>query len=70
MSNQRRFTETTGIMYQIINGEPVQVKRWGDELLPITDDRVNQIVGQGVLFLYDENSSSFTYPWLGVQQDS
>lgn len=39
------------LMYQIIDGEPTQVVRWGDELIPATDDRVNQIPGQGLLFL-------------------
>jgi hypothetical protein len=57
-------------MYQIIDGAPVEVKRWGDEILPVTDDRVNQIIGQGILFLYDQDSGNFTYEGFGFQQDS
>lgn len=54
-------------MYRVINGEPVEVVNWGGEYLPATDDRTKQIVGQGVLFLYDQNSGDFTQPWNGVQ---
>ena len=53
-------------MYQVINSEPVKVVRWGDQILPVTDDRTNQIVGQGVLFLYDETSGDFTEPWTNI----
>lgn len=42
-------------MYQIINEEVVEVVRHGDEILPVTDLRTSQIVGQLVLDLYGEN---------------
>lgn len=42
-------------MYQIINEEVVEVVRHGDEILPVTDPRTSQIVGQLVLDLYGEN---------------
>lgn len=42
-------------MYQIINEEVVEVVRHGDEIMPITDPRTSQIVGQLVLDLYGEN---------------
>jgi hypothetical protein len=45
-----------GEMYQVINGEPVQVVRHGDELLPITDPRVHQCLGQLVLEIFEEES--------------
>ena len=38
-------------MYQIINGETIEVVRHGEELLPITDPKVSQIVGQLILEL-------------------
>jgi hypothetical protein len=40
-------------MYQIIGGKAVEVVRHGDELLPITDNRLSQIVGQQILELGD-----------------
>jgi len=46
-------------MYQIINNEITEVVRHGDELLPITDSRTSQIIGQLVLDIWgkDENST-------------
>jgi hypothetical protein len=41
-------------MYQIINEEVIEVVRHGDEILPVTDPRTSQIVGQLVLDLYGE----------------
>ena len=38
-------------MYQIIDGETVEVVRHGEEILPITDPKVGQIVGQLALEL-------------------
>ena len=38
-------------MYQIINEEVVEVVRHGDELLPVTDPRTSQILGQLTLEL-------------------
>lgn len=35
-----------GRMYRLIGQRTVEIVRWGDELLPVTDDRVNQIEGQ------------------------
>jgi hypothetical protein len=46
-------------MYQIINNEITEVVRHGDELLPVTDPRTSQIIGQLVLDIWgkDENST-------------
>lgn len=38
-------------MYQIINEEVVEVVRHGDEILPVTDPRTSQILGQLTLEL-------------------
>lgn len=44
-------------MYRVVNGETVEFVRHGDELMPITDYRVSQMVGQQVLELgvFDED---------------
>ncbi len=46
-------------MYRVVDGETVEFVRHGDELIPITDYRVSQIVGQQVLELgaFDEDSA-------------
>lgn len=38
-------------MYQIIEGETIQVVRWGEELLPVTNPLTREIVGQLALKL-------------------
>lgn len=43
-----------GAMYQFINNQVTEVVRHGDEILPITDPKINQIVGQLVLDLYED----------------
>jgi len=43
-----------GAMYQFIDNKVTEVVRHGDELLPITDPKINQIVGQLVLDLYED----------------
>ena len=45
-------------MYQIINKEVVEVVRHGDEIMPVTDPRTSQIVGQLVLDLWSQNENS------------
>ena len=45
-------------MYRIVDGETVEFVRHGDEIMPITDYRVSQIVGQQVLKLGDSNEDS------------
>lgn len=42
-------------MYQIIDGQVVQVVRWGDQLLPITDPLTRQTIGQLTLELTYED---------------
>lgn len=40
-------------MYRVIDGDVVEVVRHGDEIIPITDPRIGQCIGQGVLELYE-----------------
>lgn len=47
-------------MYRIVDGEAIEFVRHGDEIMPVTDYRVSQIVGQQVLELgvFDEDSTN------------
>lgn len=42
-------------MYQIIDGETIEVIRWGDELLPINHPLATEVIGQLVLELEYED---------------
>lgn len=45
----------SGRMYRIIDDEPVEFIKWGDEILAVTDPRTQQCIGQLVLELtYEE----------------
>lgn len=50
-------------MYQFIEGEMTEVVRWGNEILPITDHRTTQLVGQLVLFNTVEETYETTNYW-------
>jgi len=41
-----------GAMYRMIDDRPVEVVRHGDEILPITDPKLKEVVGQLVLEVY------------------
>jgi hypothetical protein len=45
-------------MYQVIDGEPVEVVRHGEEILPADHWKVSQIIGQMVLFDVNQYSSN------------
>lgn len=55
IENMVNSTAEHNRMYQIINEEVIEVVRHGNEILPVTDPRTSQIVGQLVLDLYGEN---------------
>jgi len=52
---KRNVEMKEGHMYQVIEDKTVEVVRWGDVLLPITNPLVHEIVGQLTLELYDNN---------------
>jgi len=47
---------TKQIMYQFIDGQPTEVVRHGEEILPVHHWKVSQIIGQMVLFDADPYS--------------
>ena len=40
-----------GLMYQVIDGKAVEVIRWGEKLLPLSNPLTKEVVGQLVLKL-------------------
>lgn len=40
-----------GKMFRVVGEEVVEYVRHGDEIMPVTDPRVSQIIGQGILEL-------------------
>ena len=45
-------------MYRVVDGECVEFTRYGGEIMPITDYRISQMVGQQVLELGAFNEDS------------
>jgi hypothetical protein len=43
-----------GTMYRVIDGETVEMVRWGDKILRVDDPLLNECIGQLVLELYED----------------